>query len=240
MIVNMEASTLHAPLITIVGVCYACLFSKHVVRLLIFSSEPYSTVCSKDFQKQMWYACFMWLLTIVFLENGLTNRTNTVILRAALVLFCVWIFVFIVLVFVFRYRDELCFSRDPDDMSEFADIESVSSVSIRPLHAFTIVQQGPSKGTCSICLEDLFNKRVSLMMERSVEESIEESVVIIDHKFTEAVETVETVQPREVVRLDCDHLFHKACIEHWCVRKPTCPLCRRSLYQSSNRMISLT
>jgi hypothetical protein len=33
----------------------------------------------------------------------------------------------------------------------------------------------------------------------------------------------------DVALLNCNHLFHKACIDEWCARKPDCPNCREKI-----------
>ena len=33
----------------------------------------------------------------------------------------------------------------------------------------------------------------------------------------------------DVALLNCNHLFHKTCIDEWCARKPDCPNCREKI-----------
>jgi len=35
------------------------------------------------------------------------------------------------------------------------------------------------------------------------------------------------LENEEVVKLNCDHIFHHACIEPWLKRRNTCPICRK-------------
>lgn len=38
---------------------------------------------------------------------------------------------------------------------------------------------------------------------------------------------LDNINFRKLKKLDCDHYFHKSCIDRWYLNKPTCPLCRK-------------
>ncbi|XP_078089059.1 E3 ubiquitin-protein ligase DZIP3-like isoform X2 [Mustelus asterias] len=50
------------------------------------------------------------------------------------------------------------------------------------------------------------------------QESIEEDPCVICHE--------ELVPPKDCYKLECKHIFHKKCIDHWLKEQSTCPICR--------------
>ena len=40
----------------------------------------------------------------------------------------------------------------------------------------------------------------------------------------------ETTKDSEIIKLKCDHFFHKECIEKWVEKAGTCPLCRYNIF----------
>ena len=38
-----------------------------------------------------------------------------------------------------------------------------------------------------------------------------------------------TLGEKEVLKIRCAHLFHRACLKEWFMSSPTCPLCREDL-----------
>ena len=53
----------------------------------------------------------------------------------------------------------------------------------------------------------------------TINEKIEEcSICLVDFQNVDVV-----------ALLNCNHLFHKTCIDEWCARKPDCPNCREKI-----------
>ena len=42
-----------------------------------------------------------------------------------------------------------------------------------------------------------------------------------------------TLGEKEVLKIRCAHLFHRACLKEWFMSSPTCPLCREDLTTDS-------
>ena len=38
-----------------------------------------------------------------------------------------------------------------------------------------------------------------------------------------------TLGEKEVLKIRCAHLFHRACLKEWFMSSPTCPICREDL-----------
>ena len=48
--------------------------------------------------------------------------------------------------------------------------------------------------------------------------------------FTCPICTESNVEkPETAVKTECNHVFHKACLGRWRIRKPTCPICIRPI-----------
>lgn len=44
----------------------------------------------------------------------------------------------------------------------------------------------------------------------------------------------EITNKNECIQLECNHIFHKSCIEQWTQRQCNCPICRKNIYVNYN------
>jgi hypothetical protein len=72
------------------------------------------------------------------------------------------------------------------------------------------------KKVCSSC----GIKKLSDYVENQTNNSNEEDCAIC----------YETLKDSDVIKLKCDHIFHKDCIEKWIEKSGTCPLCRYNIF----------
>lgn len=46
---------------------------------------------------------------------------------------------------------------------------------------------------------------------------------------------LESLETSDFVLTSCKHFFHKSCLESWCKKSTTCPLCRKINYKIVSR-----
>lgn len=77
----------------------------------------------------------------------------------------------------------------------------------------------------------LFQNKVGI---NSFEVCDEIQEVIVNEDLECIICLDEITNKEEYIQLECNHIFHKLCIEQWTQRQHNCPICRKNIYMSYN------
>ena len=75
-------------------------------------------------------------------------------------------------------------------------------------HIKIILKEDFENDICSICLDDLYDEGN-------------------DDLYDEDNDDLEENKSRDIIKLKCNHMYHKECIDPWIKINKNCPLCKR-------------